>query len=156
MKILHTRFLAMTVLLISATAQASGGGGEVLTASNPKWKNECGACHIAYPARLLPASAWKTVMAGLDKHFGTDASIDKASATEIQAFLEKNASQRKFEATPRPLLRITETRWFQNAHDEVSAGTWKNPKVKGPANCAACHTRADTGDFNEHNIRIPR
>ena len=22
--------------------------------------------------------------------------------------------------------------------------------------CAACHTQADQGDFNEHNVRIPR
>ena len=41
-------------------------------------------------------------------------------------------------------------------HDEVPAATWKLPAVKSAANCAACHTQADQGDFNEHNVRIPR
>ena len=53
-------------------------------------------------------------------------------------------------------LRITETGWFRHEHDEVPAGIWKRPAVKSAANCAACHTRADAGDFSERNIRIPR
>jgi hypothetical protein len=41
-------------------------------------------------------------------------------------------------------------------HREVSPSTWNLPGVKSAANCVACHTRADQGDFNEHTVRIPR
>jgi hypothetical protein len=123
-----------------------------------KWKSECGACHVAYPARYLPAESWRAIMSGLDKHFGSDASLDSADIKEITAFLEKNADTRKksHEASGKPLLRITETRWFRSEHREVSDHTWKNPKVKSRANCGACHTKADSGDFNERNVKIPR
>ena len=40
-----------------------------------KWRTECSSCHIAYPARALPAASWKKIMSGLDKHFGVDASL---------------------------------------------------------------------------------
>lgn len=142
-------------LLGASTAQASGGS-ESPAATNPKWKAECGSCHVAYPAKYLPAVSWKAMMGSLDTHFGTDASLDAASTTEILAFLEKNASRRKPEPSAKPILRITETRWFQSEHNEVPARLWKDPRVKTPSNCAACHTKAETGDFNEHNIHLPR
>ncbi len=76
---------------------------------------------------------------------------------EIGAFLEKNAGNNRHAAPGKPVLRITETRWFQHEHDdEVSARIWKNPKVKSAANCAACHVQAESGNFSEHNIRIPK
>ncbi len=113
---------------------------------------------VAYPPRILPAESWRAIMAGLDKHFGSNASLDAADANEITAFLEKNADTRKrsHETTGKPLLRITETRWFKSEHREVAEHTWKNPKVKSRANCGACHTRAESGDFNEHDVKIPR
>ena len=122
--------------------------------ANATWKAECGSCHIAYPPALLPASSWRQLMAGLPRHFGTDASLDAASAAEIGAFLERNAGsgRRGGEAAQ----RITATRWFQHKHDEVSAAVWKNPRVKSAANCSACHGGAERGDFDEHSVRIPR
>jgi Dihaem cytochrome c len=132
------------------------GGSPV--AINAKWESECGACHVAYPARYLPAESWRAIMSGLDKHFGSNASLDSADIKEITAFLEKNADTRKksHEASGKPLLRITETRWFKSEHREVSDHTWKNPKVKSRANCGACHTKAESGDFSERNVKIPR
>ena len=131
-------------------------GGSLHTVMNAAWKGECGDSHIAYPPRLLPAQSWRALMSGLDKHFGSDASIDAATAQEIAAFLEKNADQRRQQSGGKPILRISEMRWFKSEHDEVSPRTWKNPKIKSPANCGACHTQADMGDFSERNIRIPR
>ncbi len=142
-------------LFFANLAQASGGS-EAFTPINTKWKAECGACHVAYPPRLLPAKSWKSLMGGLDKHFGTDASLDAATSKEILAFLETNASRRKPDPAAKPQLRITETRWFKSEHDEVPARLWKSPQVKSASNCMACHTRADSGDFNEHNIRLPK
>jgi hypothetical protein len=94
-------------------------------------------------------------MASLDKHFGADASLATAETKEITDFLVKFGSNRwSGAATP---LRITETMEFKRQHggDELPAGVWKRPSVKGPSNCQACHPGADKGDFNERSIKIP-
>jgi nitrate/TMAO reductase-like tetraheme cytochrome c subunit len=125
------------------------------SATNPTWKSECASCHMAYPPQLLPGSSWRKLMSNLDKHFGTDASLDPKAVVEISAFLEKNAA-RETGASSKPVLRITETRWFMHEHDEVPNSVWRSAKVKSPSNCMACHQGADKGDFSEDNVRIPR
>lgn len=126
---------------------------------SPAYRAECGACHVAYPPALLPAVSWQRLMAGLDRHFGTDASLDPATTKAIAAWLAAGAgSYRKVqrEAAPPPEDRITRAAWFRNEHDEVPAATWQRADVKSPANCPACHLQADRGDFSERNIRVPR
>jgi len=135
----------------------SKNGSRVLV-TNEKWKDECGACHMAYPARFLSAESWRVMMTGLDNHFGSDASLDAATATEISDFLQQNASRKKRKSANgiEPALRISETRWFKSEHDEVAARVWKSPKVKSPSNCAACHTKAESGSFRERDIKMPK
>jgi hypothetical protein len=94
-------------------------------------------------------------MDDLGRHFGTDASVDPATAAAIRAFLEANAGRARVpgdEAT----LRITQTRWFVREHRDVAAATWRSAGVRSAANCAACHTGAEAGRFGEHDTRIPR
>ncbi|MEN9501034.1 MAG: hypothetical protein RI964_319 [Pseudomonadota bacterium] len=140
-----------------------GEGGEgllggLLTATNAKWQSECSACHMAYPPGMLPAASWKEMMGTLDKHFGSDASLDDATVAEILPFLEQNAMQERnvSPTTDKPVLRITETSWFTRQHDEISASTWQRPSIKSASNCMACHTAADKGNFDEDNVRIPK
>lgn len=153
----HSIQSASFALLLFASGLTNANAGEhVYSANNPKWKTECSACHLAYPPQLLPVESWRVMMMQLDKHFGADASLDAKTATEIRAFLEANAGGKKREATGKPPLRITETRWFKKEHDEVPARVWSSAAVKQPGNCAACHTQAERGDFNERSLRIPR
>lgn len=161
MKIITTRFglLAALTAGLASAGTAVADDHHYYVADNPTWKAECASCHIAYPPQLLPAESWRKVMAGLDKHFGTDASLDPKSAATIGAFLEQNAGgkrSRKYSSPAEPVLRISETRWFVHEHDDVPASVWKSPKVKSAANCTACHADADKGDFNEHRVRIPK
>jgi hypothetical protein len=122
----------------------------------PSYQQECAACHLAYPPGLLPAESWKRLMGDLPRHFGTDASLDAATTQAISAWLVANAgSSRRLRDAP-PQDRITTSAWFTRQHDEVPAASWKRPAVKRAANCAACHVHADQGDFNEHDVRIPR
>lgn len=158
----HWFYLPLSAVLLLAglgvaAVQADDDEGEHvrMTASDPAWKEECGSCHIAYPPRLLPASSWRELMSGLDKHFGSDASLDKKTADQITAFLERNAGRERA-SRKSSTLRITDTRWFRHEHDEISQRTWNNPKVKGASNCEACHAGAANGDFSEHRVRIPR
>lgn len=163
--------LAMSVTMSAAQADDDEGYGErssgkfggenrgklmQVAQTNAKFKAECSNCHIAYAPNLLPAESWRKIMSGLDKHFGSDASLTDPENKEITAFLVSNASNRW--NSPTAPLRITESAWFKEKHNsrEVSPAVWKNPKVKSPSNCGACHTKADRGDFNEDNIKMPR
>lgn len=128
------------------------------------YKEECGSCHLPYPPQLLPAPSWQAIMAGLDQHFGSNASLDAAKAQEIGGFLAAHAGrpeQRDRTATKGGLdPRITETAWFKRehreGHDGLTASVWKSPAVKTPSNCGACHRQAAEGDYSERGIRIPR
>ena len=151
MKLESTILAALLLLGGLPRAQADR---EVFDVANPVYRNECGSCHVAYPPQLLPKASWQAVMAGLDKHFGTDASLDPSTAKTIQTYLESNASRRA--ASGRLPLRITESAWFKREHDEVAPGTWNSAAVKSPANCGACHTKADQGDYSERTLRVPR
>lgn len=158
--------LLITLLLLSAFGFADGHGdkyagenrGKPLQPAqlNAKWQQECGSCHLAYSPGLLPAESWRKVMAGLDKHFGADATLTPAENREITAFLVEHASNRW--RAPSAPLRISETRWFRHKHDghEISPDVWKRPAVKSPANCLACHPGAERADFDEHRVRIPK
>lgn len=154
--------MAAVVLLLAggmmsvAHAEDDDDDERMPVAKNALWQTECGSCHVAFPPRLLPAESWRAVMSGLDKHFGSDASLDANATREIGAFLEKNAGSSRFQSFGKPMLRITETRWFLREHDEVAERVWKNPKVNSKANCAACHTQAEGGNYSERNIRIPK
>lgn len=122
-----------------------------------EYKQECSACHVAYPPGLLPTQSWRRIMSGLPRHFGTDASLEAASVKQISDWLSKHAAPLAEGARAvRPDERITRSAWFIRQHDEVPSGTWNLPSVKSAANCAACHTRAEQGDFNERYVRIPR
>lgn len=145
--------LMATSAVLSAGAMADS---HFSSAKNPTWKAECGSCHVAYPPSMLPAESWRAVMAGLDKHFGADASVDTKTAAEVGAFLEKNAGRSWETSSKKPTLRVTETAWFRHEHDEIGASVWKNPKVKTASNCVACHGGAEQGNFDEHGVRIPR
>lgn len=120
------------------------------------YKQECAACHVAYPPGMLPAASWQRLMKGLPDHFGTDASLDAASVQQISAWLVANAATGKRAREAPPQDRITRSAWFVREHDEVPAAAWKRAAVKSAANCSACHTKADQGDFNERTVRIPR
>ena len=134
---------------------AIASGRAAPSASNPAWQSECGSCHVAYPPRLLPAASWRALMDDLGRHFGTDASIDPATATAIRAFLEANAGRARG-AGDEATLRITQTGWFVREHRKVAARTWHSASVRSAANCAACHTGAEAGRFSEHDVRLPR
>lgn len=151
---------ALTATALTAQAKYNGedrGRPTMPAEVNTKWQAECGDCHMAYPPGLLPAASWKKVMAGLDKHFGTDASLSAADAKEITDYLVKYPSNR-WDSSAAP-LRITDGEWFKAKHynkGEIAPDVWKRESVKSPGNCIACHTGAEKGDFNEHNIRIPK
>ena len=149
--------LCLAALGLCSTLALADGGSR-LTTDNAKFQQECASCHTPYAPGLLPAASWQRIMGNLGKHFGTDASLDAASTREIGQWLQAHAgSYRRANEEPSQ-DRITQSAWFKRQHrpGEVPADAWKRPAVGSPANCGACHGNAAKGNFNEHEVRIPR
>lgn len=144
----------LCVALGSMQAMADSIG---MPGNMPKsFMGECASCHTPYAPGLLPAKSWLSVMTSLDKHYGTDASIDAKSVAQISTWLQSNAAgSRKLSETP-PDNRITSSAWFARKHREVGKDVWLRASVKSRSNCIACHQQAAKGDFEEDNVRIPR
>lgn len=144
-------------LALSFAAPAHADKGPGLPAAVPKvYTQECGSCHIAYPPGLLPARSWQRVMTGLDKHFGSDASLDDAATVQqLSQWLQASAANTRKLRTEPPQDRITRADWFVRKHRRVDAAVWAHASVKSAANCAACHPDAERGDFDEHALRTP-
>ena len=150
---MKTYFLIPLLALLAMPVSASKMG---MPADAPKsYEAECASWHMAYPPGLLGQKNWQNIMLGLDKHFGTDASLDAKTASEITQWLLKNAATKQKYSALAPENRITKTSWFIRKHDEVRSDVWKRAGVKSPANCAACHADAAKGSFDEDSIRIP-
>lgn len=150
------RLLYAALIAILAQGAFAGDSGLPLPAGvgRESYRSECGSCHLAYPPQLLSAHSWSRVMAGLSRHFGSDASLDPATAATIGAYLRAHAgSARKFGTAAD---RISATPWFAREHEEVPAAFWNSPAVRSAANCAACHGGAERGDYSERTVRLPR
>ncbi len=119
-----------------------------------KYIEECASCHAPFPAKMLPAASWTTLMSSLDRHFGTDASVDAATAITLSQWLRDNASRRM--STRPPEDRLTKGSEFLREHREISPAVWSRPTIKSAGNCAACHTNSAEGRFSEHDVRIPK
>lgn len=150
----RTLLALLASLSLVSLAQAGGNGRTVPLL--PLYQQECASCHVAYPPTLMPAASWSRLLNNLSKHFGTDASLDPAASRDIANWVKAHAGTYKRVSEEPPEDRITRTVWFDRKHREVAPATWKLPSVKSPANCAACHTQADSGDFDERHIRTPK
>ncbi|NTV95398.1 MAG: cytochrome C [Thiobacillus sp.] len=156
------------VLPVAWVARGHAGHDAIFPMPEDKaYVEECGSCHTAYAPGLLPARSWDRMMAELHRHFGEDASLEPASRARLAAALRGLAAdsaganmlmRRIAAAVPAgsTTQRITETGFFKYMHDEVPAAIWKRPKIGNPANCGACHVKANEGRYPEEEVRIPK
>jgi len=143
----------LLLALVVETGLAYADGGKTAVPDYPKWKEECGSCHIAYPPQLLTGADWQRLMGSLDEHFGDNATIDLKVNQEILAFLKRHAGLGAGHSASS--LRISDTAWFTRAHHEVPGRAWTDPAVKSRANCTACHVNAERDDWSERGVRMP-
>ncbi len=134
-----------------------------LTVDNALYIEECGSCHMAYPAQMLPAKSWRKIMAGLEDHFDENAELDIESQKTIEEYLVGSSgySGGKYRKMFRNLgnqspLRITELPYFRHEHDEIPSRFFKdNDKLNSLSQCSACHRNAEKGWFDEDDVFIP-
>lgn len=160
---MNLRIIAIALLFVPLPVLAdSDEGGEhgdrdhgIGAVTHAATLEECSACHIAYQPGFLPVRSWTAIMATLGDHFGEDASVDEASRAEIEAYLVGNAADaggssrtlRGVDADATP-LRISELPWFVREHEGEVSRTMME-KAKSMSNCAACHTGAERGMFDD-------
>ena len=158
-------FLALAALAGGAIAHFSqlpalGVPAQPLDAAYAK---ECGSCHSAHHPSLAPAATWTAIMAGLDGHFGENASLDAATAARFTAYLTENAAEkwdtwpanRLRTASEQHPLRITDTRGWKRLHRGLPDEAFKSKAVGGKLNCTKCHRDAESGRFAPRAIAIP-
>jgi len=133
--------------------------------TDPVYLEECGSCHFAFQAELLPSNSWKTMMGNLEEHFGEDASLEPDAKAQVEKYLYANAGDRSSSKRARKFFRssqgknyqrITEIPYFIRKHDEVSPEVIKRPKIQSWANCEACHGTAAKGIYSDDYVRIPK
>lgn len=136
----------MRVIFVSAMLASSSASAKydwAVRGHDKVWRTECSACHIAYLPKMLSADNWRRIMQGLDKHFGSDASLGAMEHKEITAFLVAHAAPDYDNKYSAETLRITNTPWFLRGHGNNAARYWGKGKVGSAANCTACHHGAD-------------
>jgi len=167
--------VASVTLVVSTVALADSDEGEhglftrtgTVPAVNSKlYATECGSCHFAYQPGWLPARSWQKMMGTLDNHFGENAELGQDARASITQYLMAEAADVKPNRKSRKILRslsenemplrISTLSYIKHKHDEIPARQMEgNPKVGSRANCAACHTTAAKGCFDEHGVNIP-
>jgi len=133
------------IFLVAALASpaASAKYDWAVRGSDEVWSKECSACHMAYLPKQLSADNWRKIMQGLDKHFGSNASLEAREREEITSFLVRHAAPDSEDRYSAETLRITETPWFLHGHGPNAAHYWVKGKVGRAADCKACHRGAD-------------
>lgn len=160
-------FSALAFALAAVTAAALQPGPTALAdglwtppVNDALVAKECSACHMLYPAGLLPARSWGRLMGDLKNHFGDNAELDGDTTKRVLAYLATNAADQggrnpkvlRGLPTAEAPMRITELPSWLRKHDKkdrVSPATLVRRNAKFQGDCAACHKDAVEGYFED-------
>jgi hypothetical protein len=130
---------------------------------SPAYRENCGACHLAYPPKLLPASSWKKIINRSEDHFGEPLVINTKNKEIISRYLIENSAERssckKAVKIVKSLqgespVRITEIPYIRDKHRKIPLKTLERKSIGSLSNCSACHNKADQGVFSKRDIKI--
>jgi hypothetical protein len=132
--------------------------------TNPAYKEHCGACHFIYQPELLPSTSWKKIVDQLEDHFGESFELDPEAQKAVLSYLETNGAEHstakravkimKSVGSSAP-MRITEIPYIRDKHRKVSESVLNRPSIGSLSNCAACHRRAEQGNYDDDFVVIP-
>lgn len=132
---------------------------------NTFYEKECGSCHFAYPAGLLPSSSWNKMMSNLDKHFGDDATVDEKTFQTLSSYLNENSAEKSMQyKRSRKIVEnlngtipdsISKMPYMKKKHEDIKEYLITQKEVKGMFNCTACHQNAKKGIFSDDDVNIP-
>ncbi|UFS61865.1 diheme cytochrome c [Sulfurimonas sp. HSL-3221] len=158
----HEKAVAQDAVTTDGQKRSAAG---VETTAARLYKNECGACHMAYQPGLLPRASWTRMMVSLGDHFGTDATLEPADAAELATYLDANAygsapSSKHMARIAKSVsadapMQISRSVYFVKEHRRIPQRFIDQADVKSLANCNACHAKAENGSYREREIFIP-
>lgn len=149
MKTMNRIALGATILTTLCGAAVAHAGSHQYGLYPASYVEECGSCHVPYPPQRMTQAGWETQMHNLQRHYGTDASIDAPAHKAILSYLIANASTKEKSAPADSTARMTKTRWFIKEHGTTP------PKGQSLSNCSVCHTQAEKGDYSERTLKTP-
>jgi nitrate/TMAO reductase-like tetraheme cytochrome c subunit len=147
--------------------EGGNSGKSIHFAANKDYNAECSSCHVGFLPGFLPERSWKKLMAGLEDHFGENASLDQDISSKISKYLVTNAAD-SAAASPRSKriakmiaanetpLRITESPFWVRKHRGIKSYVWKRAAVGPKSKCESCHRDAAKGLFSEYDVKIPK
>ncbi len=124
------------------------------------YQEECGSCHMAYQPRLMATSSWEKLMSAkeLSDHFGEDIMFeDQLILDGVNAYLVNNSFRypANFPGKISTSIRITDMPSLARHHRRIQKKYITQKAVGSISNCAACHTEAEKGNYDERKIIIP-
>lgn len=165
-----TYILALLVLVLlalpsSAFARKDKKRHAPIPAMPAVYKENCGSCHTAYGAYLLPAAAWSRILASAHDHFGTELELDADTTSLLGTYLQQNAADSGNTKLGGKIMRdmgrsvperISTLPYIAHKHRKVKPSVFALPSVNGLQNCIACHPGAEQGDFDDDRVRVPQ
>jgi hypothetical protein len=127
------------------------------------WTAECGPCHLAYPAYMLPTRSWQRMLREQKDHFGEDLSLPERKLAALEQHAVGDAAAPRWfalmlQASVAPGTspqKITDTDFWRARHRRIEDKRFKTAPVSGKHDCAACHGDAASGIFSPRLIHIP-
>jgi hypothetical protein len=132
---------------------------------NEVYKTTCGSCHFAYQPGLLSAKSWLKVIDSPGGHAGGDLSLEKTTKAEIRKYLTENSAENTRSKRSRKILasigsgvpaRISEVPYIKEKHHEINGEVFLKKSIRSRGNCIACHKTAESGDYDDDNVTIPK
>jgi len=132
---------------------------------NQTYREACGECHFTYQPELLPSASWLKILNQLDDHFGEELEIDPDTIKTISEYLETNGAENSLSKLSKKIMRslgnrvpirITDIPCIRREHHELDPAVFKLESIGSMANCAACHTTAEKGIFDDDDVKIPK
>jgi len=163
-----TLILLLQVLILFPFWASAGEHNESKTlpkVSSEVYKNSCGGCHFAYQPGLLPARSWRKIINDPDGHAGGGLSLDKRTKAEIEKYLTQNSAEKTQSKRSRKIVasigsdvptRISQVPYIREKHHKIEQEVFSRKSVGWRGNCIACHTTAESGDYDDDKVKIPK
>ena len=166
MKLKFVLFITIVTFSYVWSFASENNESEVLPkVTNEVYKENCGACHFAYPPGLLLARSWMKIIDNPGGHAGGDLSIDKNTKDEIKKYLNQNSAEKSQSNISKRILasigsdvpsKISKVPYIRNKHHEIKQEVFSRKSIGSRGNCIACHKTAEQGEYDDDNVTIPK
>ena len=158
----------LSIIIFSAGWASAGERNESKTlpkVTNATYAASCGTCHFAYQPGLLPARSWLKITNVPGSHAGGDLSVDTKAKVEIESYLIQNSAEKIQSRKSRKIIdsigesvptRISEVPYIKEKHRKIKQEVFLRKTIKSRGNCIACHKTAESGDYDDDNVTIPK